>query len=120
MLKRVAPAYSDGEPTAFWCFFDLRSSIPEVPAVRLVELPTYTGSPTGAGAQKLPTYFWGWRCVYASGFLGWRRNVPGKEKQKAEKKKAQHRAFPRGPPPQYYPGSNLLNFAVRMGSGEPG
>jgi hypothetical protein len=22
--------------------------------------------------------------------------------------KAQHRAFPRGPPPQYYPGSNLL------------
>jgi murein endopeptidase len=54
----------------------------------------------------------------------------GKEKQKAawgkekqggkEKQKAQHRAFPRGPPPQYYPGSNLLNFAVRMGSGEPG
>ena len=46
------------------------------------------------------------------------------EKQKAgwgkEKQKAQHRAFPRGPPPQYYPGSNLLNFAVRMGSGEPG
>ena len=37
-----------------------------------------------------------------------------------EKQKAQHRAFPRGPPPQYYPGSNLLNFAVRMGSGEPG
>ena len=36
------------------------------------------------------------------------------EKQKAgwgkEKQKAQHRAFPRGPPPQYYPGSNLLNF----------
>ena len=26
--------------------------------------------------------------------------------------KAQHRAFPRGPPPQYYPGSNLLNFAA--------
>ena len=46
------------------------------------------------------------------------------EKAKAgwgkEKQKAQHRAFPRGPPPQYYPGSNLLNFAVRMGSGEPG
>ena len=35
------------------------------------------------------------------------------------KEKAQHRAFPRGPPPQYYPGSNQLNFAVRMGSGEP-
>ena len=41
-----------------WCFFDLRSSIPEVPAVRLSELPTYTGSPTGASAQKLPTYSW--------------------------------------------------------------
>eukprot|EP00964_Phaeocystis_antarctica_P092558 scaffold59551_cov57-Phaeocystis_antarctica.AAC.2 len=25
-----------------------------------------------------------------------------------------------GPPPQYYPGSNLLNFAVRMGSEERG
>eukprot|EP00964_Phaeocystis_antarctica_P135061 scaffold99409_cov66-Phaeocystis_antarctica.AAC.4 len=35
----------------------------------------------------------------------------------AQKWKAQHRAFPRGPPPQYYPGSDLLNFAVRMGSG---
>ena len=34
--------------------------------------------------------------------------------------KEQHRAFPRGPPPQYYPGSIQLNFAVRMGSGEPG
>ena len=35
-------------------------------------------------------------------------------------RKEQHRAFPRGPPPQYYPGSIQLNFAVRMGSGEPG
>ena len=36
--------------------------------------------------------------------------------------KAQHRAFPRGPPPQYYPGSDLLNFAdcSDRGSGEPG
>ena len=41
-------------------------------------------------------------------------------KKGTQKQKAQHRAFPRGPPPQYYPGSNLLNFAVRMGSGEPG
>eukprot|EP00964_Phaeocystis_antarctica_P079003 scaffold49167_cov71-Phaeocystis_antarctica.AAC.4 len=41
-------------------------------------------------------------------------------KERDAKTKAQHRAFPRGPPPQYYPGSNLLNFAVRMGSGEPG
>ena len=43
-----------------------------------------------------------------------------KRKKGSIRKKAQHRAFPRGPPPQYYPGSNLLNFAVRMGSGEPG
>ena len=42
------------------------------------------------------------------------------KKMEHKKEKAQHRAFPRGPPPQYYPGSNLLNFAVRMGSGEPG
>ena len=42
----------------------------------------------------------------------------GKGRKQGEKE--QHRAFPRGPPPQYYPGSNLLNFAVRMGSGEPG
>ena len=28
-------------------------------------------------------------------------------------------AFPRGPPPQYYPISTELNFAVRMGSGDP-
>ena len=41
-------------------------------------------------------------------------------RRKRDAEKAQHRAFPRGPPPQYYPGSNLLNFAVRMGSGEPG
>ena len=43
-----------------------------------------------------------------------------KKEGEKEREKAQHRAFPRGPPPQYYPGSNLLNFAVRMGSGEPG
>ena len=30
-------------------------------------------------------------------------------------KNVQHPAFPRGPPPQYYLDSNLLNFAVRMG-----
>ena len=36
------------------------------------------------------------------------------------KEKAQHPAFPRGPPPQYYLNSTPLNFAVRMGSGEPG
>jgi len=29
-----------------------------------------------------------------------------------------HPAFPRGPPPQYYPGSTVLNFADRMGSGD--
>ena len=30
------------------------------------------------------------------------------EERKEKEEKAQHRAFPRGPPPQYYPGSNLL------------
>ena len=30
-----------------------------------------------------------------------------------------HWAFPSGPPPQYYPNSRQLNFAVRMGSGDP-
>eukprot|EP00962_Isochrysis_galbana_P048934 scaffold20571_cov111-Isochrysis_galbana.AAC.11 len=30
----------------------------------------------------------------------------------------QHPAFPRGPQPQYYPGSTRLNCAVRMGSGD--
>jgi hypothetical protein len=38
-------------------------------------------------------------------------------KKRREKKNVQHRAFPRGPPPQYYLGPLLLNFAVRMGSG---
>eukprot|EP00964_Phaeocystis_antarctica_P156051 scaffold125543_cov36-Phaeocystis_antarctica.AAC.1 len=32
----------------------------------------------------------------------------GKGDSEEEKQKAQHRAFPRGPPPQYYPGSNCL------------
>ena len=50
----------------------------------------------------------------------WTRSQKRKLKRRRTKQKAQHRAFPRGPPPQYYPGSNLLNFAVRMGSGEPG
>ena len=36
------------------------------------------------------------------------------------KQNMQHSAFPRGPPPQYYLSSTLLNFAVRMGSGDPG
>ena len=35
-------------------------------------------------------------------------------------KNMQHLAFPRGPPPQYYPDLILLNCAVRMGSGDPG
>ena len=32
----------------------------------------------------------------------------------------QHSAFPRGPPPQYYPSSNQLIFPVRMGRVDPG
>ena len=43
-----------------------------------------------------------------------------KEERKEKEEKAQHRAFPRGPPPQYCLDSTQLNFAVRMGSGEPG
>ena len=41
-------------------------------------------------------------------------------KNKSKKVKVKHPAFPRGPPPQYYLNSTPLNFAVRMGSGEPG
>ena len=40
-------------------------------------------------------------------------------KQKARGQNMRHPAFPRGPPPQYYPGPTALNFAVRMGSGDP-
>ena len=36
-----------------------------------------------------------------------------------KKEDVQHIAFPRGPPPQYYRYSRQLNFAVRMGSGDP-
>ena len=50
--------------------------------------------------------------------VAFKKNRKGKERK--QKKKRSHRAFPRGPPPQYYPGSNLLNLAARMGSGEPG
>ena len=39
------------------------------------------------------------------------------EERKEKEEKAQHRAFPRGPPPQYYPSQIQLNCAVRMGSG---
>ena len=49
-----------------------------------------------------------------------RKQKERKNKMKREKRKVQHPAFPRGPPPQYCPGSTPLNFAVRMGSGEPG
>ena len=39
--------------------------------------------------------------------------------RKKRKSNVQHIAFPRGPPPQYYRYSRQLNFAVRMGSGDP-
>jgi hypothetical protein len=39
--------------------------------------------------------------------------------RKKQKNDVQHIAFPRGPPPQYYRYSRQLNFAVRMGSGDP-
>ena len=47
-----------------------------------------------------------------------RASSRGKQKGQ-EGKYMRHPAFPRGPPPQYYPGSTVLNFAVRMGSGDP-
>tara|TARA_B100000780_G_scaffold229880_1_gene169545 strand:- start:214 stop:462 length:249 start_codon:yes stop_codon:yes gene_type:complete len=63
----------------------------------------------------------GWRTPHlARTNKGHATQEKAKKKKKKKDAKAQHRAFPRGPPPQYYPGSNLLNFAVRMGSGEPG
>ena len=34
------------------------------------------------------------------------------ENEKRDAETAQHRAFPRGPPPQCYPGSNLLNSGL--------
>ena len=44
---------------------------------------------------------------------------PGLRRRVPAKKNMQHPAFPRGPPPQYYLDSIELNFAVRMGSGDP-
>ena len=41
------------------------------------------------------------------------------EGERERKRYVQHIAFPRGPPPQYYRYSRQLNFAVRMGSGDP-
>ena len=34
-----------------------------------------------------------------------------------KKQKLQHPDFARGPPPHYYPGQNVLNFADRTGCG---
>ena len=47
---------------------------------------------------------------------------PGLPRPRAAKKNEnmQHSAFPRGPPPQYYPSSNQLIFPVRMGRVDPG
>eukprot|EP00962_Isochrysis_galbana_P051620 scaffold23111_cov117-Isochrysis_galbana.AAC.2 len=46
------------------------------------------------------------------------RRTPPPGKMCGEEQNVQHPAFPRGPPPQYYPGSTWLNFAVRLGSGD--
>ena len=40
-----------------------------------------------------------------------------KQKQKIRKIELQHPGFPRGPPPQYWLGDTLLNFADRTGCG---
>ena len=39
------------------------------------------------------------------------------EEEKAPKKKLQHPDFARGPPPHYYPGQTMLNFADQTGCG---
>ena len=49
--------------------------------------------------------------------LGPSHRRAGREKTAAQNMRQW--AFPRGPPPQYYPISTELNFAVRMGSGDP-
>ena len=53
---------------------------------------------------------------------GGERGRPGLPRPRAAKKNEnmQHSAFPRGPPPQYYPSSNQLIFPVRMGRVDPG
>ena len=48
------------------------------------------------------------------------RASDGLAKAATKAKAVQHAAFPCGPPPEYYPHSIQLNFAVRMGSGDPG
>jgi hypothetical protein len=40
-----------------------------------------------------------------------------KTKKKKKKKKLQHPDFARGPPPHYYPGQDVLNFADQTGCG---
>ena len=40
-----------------------------------------------------------------------------KKKKTANKQKLQHPDFARGPPPHYYPGQNVLNFADQTGCG---
>ena len=37
--------------------------------------------------------------------------------KKAKRKKLQYPDFARGPPPHYYPGQNVLNFADQTGCG---
>ena len=37
--------------------------------------------------------------------------------KKKKKKKLQHPDFARGPPPHYYPGQDVLNFADQTGCG---
>ena len=47
-------------------------------------------------------------------------NANEKEKKKGrkkEEKKLQHPDFARGPPPHYYPGQTMLNFADQTGCG---
>eukprot|EP00962_Isochrysis_galbana_P018844 scaffold5464_cov108-Isochrysis_galbana.AAC.1 len=100
----------------------------EGPAIiSLAEVSSLTRNPTSKSPPKGGRWRVAWlrRCKVQGARLVTRKhrereaaqNVQrGREKQAEQN--VQHPAFPRGPPPQYYPGSTRLNFAVRMGSGD--
>ena len=48
---------------------------------------------------------------------GEKKAQKGKALKKEKEKKLQHPDFARGPPPHYYPGQDVLNFADQTGCG---
>ena len=56
----------------------------------------------------------GWKsCQEYQWYMNYWPSCPGFQ----QKKNIRHPRFPRGPPPQYWSGPMVLNFAVRMGCG---